>query len=72
MEQKKSKGLPEELDFLEKLDQADREHFFNMTKEEQEKTIFENRLAHAEARVREENAEMNQLVDRLASKSFQG
>lgn len=66
------KALPEELDFLEKLDAADRERFFNMTEEKKKKAIFENKLAHAEEKVREEGGEMSQLTDRLASKSFQG
>lgn len=66
------KAIPEELDFLEKLNAEDRERFFNMSEEEKKITIFENKLAHAEAKVQEENAEMSQLVDRLASKSFQG
>ena len=65
------KAIPEELDFLEKLSAEDRERFFNMT-EEKKLTISENKLAHAEAKVREENAELNQLADRIASKSFQG
>ncbi len=43
-----------------------------MTEEEKKITISENKLAHAEEKVREEDAEMNQLVDRIASKSFQG
>lgn len=64
--------LPEEVDFLEKLDAADRERFFNMTEEKKKKAIFENKLAHAEAKATEENGEVSQLVDRLASKSFQG
>lgn len=66
------KALPEEVDFLEKLDTADRERFFNMTEEKKRKVIFENKLAHAEEKVREEGREMNQLVDRLSSNSFQG
>lgn len=66
------KAIPEELDFLEKLNAEDRERFFNMTEEEKRLTISENKLAHAEEKVREENAEMNQLTDRIASKSFQG
>lgn len=66
------KAIPEDLDFLEKLNAEDRERFFQMTEEEKKRTIFENRLAHAEAKVQEENAEMSQLADRIASKSFQG
>ena len=66
------KAIPEELDFLEKLNTEDRERFFNMTEEEKRLTLSENKLAHAEEKVREENAEMNQLTDRIASKSFQG
>ncbi|MBO5484520.1 MAG: hypothetical protein J5979_04840 [Lachnospiraceae bacterium] len=64
--------LPEELDFLEKLDAADREKFYNMTEEEKRKVIFENKLAHAEEKATEEGRQMSQLVDRIASKSFQG
>lgn len=64
--------MPKELDFLEKLNSKDRERFFNMTEEEQKIVITENKLAHAEERIEEENAEMSQLVDRIASKSFQG
>lgn len=67
-----AKDLPKELDFLEKLNREDRERFFNMTEEEKRTVITENKLAHAEQRIQEENAEMNQLVDRIASKSFQG
>lgn len=66
------KALPEEVDFLEKLSTEDRERFFNMTEEEKKRAVFENKLAHAEEKVREEDAEMSQLVDRIASKSFQG
>lgn len=66
------KDMPKELDFLEKLNSKDRERFFNMTEEEQKIVITENKLAHAEERIEEENAEMSQLVDRIASKSFQG
>ena len=64
--------LPEEVDFLEKLDAADRDRFFNMTEEKKKKVIFENKLALAEEKVREQNGEMSQLTDRIASKSFQG
>lgn len=64
--------MSKELDFLEKLNSKDRERFFNMTEEEQKIVITENKLAHAEERIEEENAEMSQLVDRIASKSFQG
>lgn len=67
-----SKKLPEELDFLEKLDKEDKERFFNMTDEEKKMVITENKLAHAEAKIQEENASMSQLTDRIASKSFQG
>lgn len=66
------KDFPKELDFLEKLNREDRERFFNMTEEEKRTVITENKLAHEEQRIQEENAEMNQLVDRIASKSFQG
>lgn len=66
------KKLPEELDFLDKLDDKDRAHFYNMTEEEKKKVIFENKLAHAEEKVQAEDGEMSQLVDRIASKSFQG
>lgn len=66
------KDMSKELDFLEKLNSKDRERFFNMTEEEQKIVITENKLAHAEERIEEENAEMSQLVDRIASKSFQG
>ncbi|HBI61296.1 MAG TPA: hypothetical protein DDY31_08815 [Lachnospiraceae bacterium] len=66
------KNLPEELDFLNELDNEDRKRFFNMTAEEKRNAVTENMLAHEEERKREENADMNQLVDRLASNSFQG
>ena len=66
------KAIPEELDFLEKLNTEDRERFFNMTEEEKRLTISENKLEKKKKKVREENAEMNQLTDRIASKSFQG
>lgn len=66
------KDLPQELDFLKKLDNEDKKRFYNMTDEEKRNAITENMLAHEEERKREENADMNQLVDRLASNSFQG
>lgn len=66
------KNLPEKLDFLNELDNEDRKRFFNMTAEEKRNAVTENMLAHEEERKREENADMNQLVDRLASNSFQG
>lgn len=66
------KDLPQELDFLKKLDNEDKKRFYNMTDEEKRNAITENMLAHEEERKREENADMNQLVDRIASNSFQG
>lgn len=66
------KNLPEKLDFLNELDNEDRERFFNMTAEEKRNVVTENMLAHEEERKREENADMSQLADRLASNSFQG
>lgn len=66
------KNLPEELDFLKKLNQEDRERFYNMTAEEKRNAITENKLAHEEQKLEAEDAKMSQLVDRIASKSFQG
>jgi len=64
--------LSDGLDFLKKLNSEDKKRFYNMTEEEQRNAITENLLAHEEERKRAENADMNQLVDRLASNSFQG
>ncbi len=65
------KNLPDDLDFLEKLNEEDRQRFFNMSEEEQRRVITENRIFHEEQRRQEENATMNQLVDRIATDSFQ-
>ncbi|MCI8563266.1 MAG: hypothetical protein HFH69_07075 [Lachnospiraceae bacterium] len=65
-------NLPEELDFLKKLNSEDKQRFMNMTAEQKRNAVTENMLAHEEERKRQENADMNQLVDRIASKSFQG
>lgn len=65
------KKLPGDLDFLEKLNEEDKQRFFNMTEEEQRKTITENLIYHEEQRKREEDTNMNQLVDRIATDSFQ-
>ena len=65
------KNLPGDLDFLEKLNEEDKQRFFHMTEEEQRQTITENLIFHEEQRKQEENATMNQLVDRIATDSFQ-
>jgi hypothetical protein len=66
------KDVPKDLDFLEKLNQQDRERFYHMTAEQRRETITENKLAHEEEKLEEENAAMSQLTDRIASKNFQG
>lgn len=66
------KNVSEDLDFLKKLSKEDRAIFSNMTDEERRMAITENRLAKEEAKIQEENADMSQLADRIATKSFQG
>jgi len=67
-----NKEFPEELEFLEKLNETDREIFSKMTKEEKQRAVTENKIAHEEEKMRRDNEQMNQLTDRIASKSFQG
>ena len=64
--------ISDDLDLLKRLDEADRERFFNMTEEEQERVVTENKLARQEERFRKHGAGMSQLCDRLSSESFQG
>ncbi len=64
--------VSDDLDFLKRLDAADRDRFFNMTEEEQERVVTENKLARQEERFRMHGAGMSQLCDRLSSESFQG
>lgn len=64
--------VTDDLNFLKKLDAADRDRFFNMTEEEQERVVMENKLAMQEERFRKHSAGMSQLCDRLSSESFQG
>ena len=64
--------VSDDLDFLKKLDEEDRDRFFNMTEEEQERVVTENMLAKQEERFRNHGAGMSQLCDRLSSESFQG
>lgn len=66
------KKFPEELEFLEKLDDTDRKIFFQKTEEEKQRAVTENKIAHEEEKMRRDNEKMNQLTDRIASKSFQG
>ena len=61
-----------DLDFLEKLNDTDRQIFNNKTQKEKEKAITENRLAKAEEKLDKEGLELGQLTDRIATKSFQG
>ncbi len=61
-----------DMDFMNLLDQEDRETFQEKTKEAKERAITENKLAKEERELTEHNADVNQLVDRIASKSFQG
>lgn len=63
---------PEELDFLEKLSEEDRQKFYNMSQEEKRTVITENLLSHEDARLWENNAGISQLIDRIVTKSFQG
>lgn len=63
---------PEDLEFMEELSQEEREYFLNQPKEIQEKAIQENKVAEQEEKLREQNSWVNQLTDRIASKSFQG
>lgn len=60
------------MDFMNLLDEEDRETFQEKTKEAKERAITENKLAKEEKELMENNQGVNQLVDRIASKSFQG
>ncbi|MDO4166720.1 MAG: hypothetical protein Q4D32_04885 [Eubacteriales bacterium] len=61
-----------DMDFMNLLDEEDRETFQEKTKEAKERAITENKLAKEEKELMENNQGVNQLVDRIASKSFQG
>lgn len=61
-----------DMDFMNKLDKEDRERFLAQPKEVQERAITENKLAKEDQKLWENDDGMSQLVDRLASKSFQG
>lgn len=61
-----------DLDFMNRLDKEDRERFLAQPKEVQERAITENKLAKEDQKLWEKDAGVSQLVDRLASKSFQG
>lgn len=63
---------PEDLEFMEELSQEEREHFLNQSEEIQKKAVQENKVAEQEEKLREQNSWVNQLTDRIASKSFQG
>lgn len=63
---------PEELDFLEKLSEEDRQKFYNMSQEEKRTVITENLLSHQDDRLWDNDAGISQLIDRIATKSFQG
>ena len=64
--------VSDDLELLKRLDEADRNRFFNMTEEEQQRVVTENKLALQEERFRKHGAGMSQLCDRLSSESFQG
>ena len=64
--------LPEELNFLEKLNRGDRERFYQKTEEQKKRAVTENKIAKEEEELRHADAAPNQLTDRIASKSFQG
>ena len=66
------KGVSGDLDFLNQLNQEDRQRFYRMAASEKKMTVTENKLAKEEEKLAEENADMSQLTDRIASKSFQG
>ena len=61
-----------DMDFMNRLDKADRERFLAQPKEVQERAITENKLAKEEQKLLEKDAGISQLADRLATKSFQG
>lgn len=63
---------PKDLEFMEELSQEEREYFLNQPEEIQEKAIQENKVAEQEEKLREQDSWVNQLTDRIASKSFQG
>lgn len=63
---------PKDLEFMEELSPKEREHFLNQPEEIQEKAVQENKVAEQEEKLREQNSWVNQLTDRIASKSFQG
>lgn len=67
-----NRTVSDDLALLKTLDEADRERFFNMTEEEQERVVTEHKLAMQEERFRKHGAGMSQLCDRLSSESFQG
>lgn len=61
-----------DMDFMNRLDKADRERFLAQPKEVQERAITENKIAKEDRKLLEQDAGVNQLTDRIASKSFQG
>lgn len=61
-----------DLDFMNLLDQEDKERFLEKPEEVQERAITENKIAKEDQKLWEKDAGMSQLVDRIASKSFQG
>lgn len=61
-----------DMDFMNQLDKEDQERFLAQPKEVQERAITENKLAKEDQKLLEKDAGVSQLVDRLASKSFQG
>ena len=66
-----SKLKSSERNLMEKLGEDDRERFLEMTGEEKRTVLTENIINHQENRMMERDETMNQLVDRLATKSFQ-
>ncbi len=61
-----------DLDFMNLLDQEDRERFLEKSEEVQERAITENKIAKEDQKLWEKDAGISQLADRIASKSFQG
>lgn len=60
------------MDFMNLLDEEDRKRFLAKSKEDREHAITENKLAKEERELEEKDADVSQLTDRIASKSFQG
>lgn len=61
-----------DMDFMNLLDKKEQKHFQKQPQETKEKAVTENKIAKQEEEFQENNHGVNQLVDRIASKSFQG